>query len=398
MVLDSFQAGQSETGPVYDFATSTPLATQEETRQFVALADELAQQRPWALLHYPPTRGAPALTQALRQHLAARGIGAVDEDILVVNGSQQGIDLICKALVGKNTVVLAEDPSYSVALHCFQRAGARVVTVPLLADGPDMDAIRAVVDQTPIDFYYTMTHFQCPLNVCWSERKRREMLALAQANSFTIVEDDCLGDLAFNGRPRQTLRGLDSGNTVLYLNSFSKSLVPGLRLGCLLVPGRYEKRLILAKFNADIASPAFLREMLALYLQHGLYAAHLERLVAQYASKRRCMSQAIRASKHLSLPYPEQAGGVFFWAQIPDAVDAVLLWKRLRLQGVKLMPGTVFSLTGSAQRFLRLSYVGCPLEMIPEGIHCIDREIDWLLQNGAAHVGDSFCDIAFPQQ
>lgn len=141
----------------------------------------------------------------------------MDEDILVVNGSQQGIDLICKALVGKNTVVLAEDPSYSVAPHCFQRAGARVVTVPLLADGPDMDAIRAVADQTPIDFYYTMTHFQCPSNVCWSERKRREMLALAQANSFTIVEDDCLGDLAFNGRPRQTLRGLDSGNTVLYL-------------------------------------------------------------------------------------------------------------------------------------------------------------------------------------
>lgn len=138
--------------------------------------------------------------------------------------------------------------------------------------------------------------------------------------------------------------------------------------------------------------------MLALYLQRGLYAAHLERLVAQYASKRRCMSQAIRASKHLSLPYPEQAGGVFFWVQIPDAVDAVLLWKRLRLQGVKLMPGTVFSLTGSAQRFLRLSYVGCPLEMIPEGIHCIDREIDWLLQNEAAHVGDSFCDIALPQQ
>lgn len=328
----------------------------------------------------------------------SRGIAAVDEDILVVNGSQQGIDLICKALVGKNTVVLAEDPSHSVALHCFQRAGVRVVTVPLLADGPDMDAIRAVVDQTPIDFYYTMTHFQCPSNVCWSERKRREMLALAQANSFTIVEDDCLGDLAFNGRPRQTLRGLDSGNTVLYLNSFSKSLVPGLRLGYLLVPGWYEKRLILAKFNADIASPALLQEMLALYLQRGLYAAHLERLVAQYASKRRCMSQAIRSSKHLSLPYPEQAGGVFFWAQITDAVDAVLLWKRLRLQGVKLMPGTVFSLTGSTQRFLRLSYVGCPLEMIPEGIHCIDREIDWLLQNGAAHVGDSFCDIALPQQ
>lgn len=160
--------------------------------------------------------------------------------------------------------------------------------------------------------------------------------------------------------------------------------MPGLRLGYLLVPGRFEKRLILAKFNADIASPALLQEILALYLRRGLYAAHLERLVMQFALKRRCMSQAIRASKHLFLPYPEQAGGVFFWVQIPDTVDAVLLWKRLRLQGVKLMPGAVFSLTGSAQYFLRLSYVGCPLELIPEGIHCIDRKIDWLLEHQAA--------------
>ena len=207
---------------------------------------------------------------------------------------------------------------------------------------------------------------------------------MARENSFTIVEDDYLSDLAFDGRPRQILRGQDGGDTVLYLSSFSKSLVPGLRLGYLLVPGRFEKRLILAKFNADIASPALLQEMLALYLQRGLYAAHLERLVTQYASNRVCMAQAILSSRHLSLPYPEQAGGVFFWVQIPDAVDAVLLWKRLRLPGVKLMPGTVFSLTGSAQHFLRLSYVGCPLEQIPEGIHCIDWEIDWLLEHQAA--------------
>ena len=89
VVLDSFQAGQSEDGPVYDFATSTPLATQEETRQFVALADELVQQRPGVLLRYPPMRGPPALTQALRQHLAACGIAAVDEDILVVKAASR---------------------------------------------------------------------------------------------------------------------------------------------------------------------------------------------------------------------------------------------------------------------------------------------------------------------
>ena len=118
-----------------------------------------------------------------------------------------------------------------------------------------------------------------------------------------------------------------------------------------------------------------------------LKAAHLEgdnTAEPRHLAGGRSMSQAILASRHLSLPYPEQAGGVFFWVQIPDTVDAVLLWKRLRLHGVKLMPGTVFSLPGGAQNFLRLSYVSCPLEQIPEGIHCIDREIDWLLAHQAA--------------
>lgn len=118
-----------------------------------------------------------------------------------------------------------------------------------------------------------------------------------------------------------------------------------------------------------------------------LKAAHLEgdnTAEPRHLADSHGMSQAILDARHLSLPYPKQAGGVFFWVQIPDTVDAVLLWKRLRLQGVKLMPGTVFSLTGSAQHFLRLSYVGCPLELIPEGIHCIDRKIDWLQEHQAA--------------
>ena len=117
---------------------------------------------------------------------------------------------------------------------------------------------------------------------CLLERAQTSAAAGAGAGKQLYDRwDDCFGDLTFDGCPRQALRGLDDGDTVLYLNSFSKSLVPGLRLGYLLVPGRFEKRLILAKFNADIASPALLQEMLALYLQRGLYAAHLERLVAQ---------------------------------------------------------------------------------------------------------------------
>lgn len=184
------------------------------------------------------------------------------------------------------------------------------------------------------------------------------------------IGDDIVGILQTDCQTNQTIR--EAGGLDLFFRAH------GVRHGS----GVLDKRLAVAEADGQRAQMHVVEHFFGF-----LKAAHLEgdnTAEPRHLADSHGMSQAIRASKHLSLPYPEQAGGVFFWVQIPDTVDAVLLWKRLRLQGVKLMPGTVFSLTGSAQHFLRLSYVGCPLELIPEGIHCIDREIDWLLEHQAA--------------
>ena len=184
------------------------------------------------------------------------------------------------------------------------------------------------------------------------------------------IGDDVVGVFQTDCQTNQTIR--EAGG----LNLFFRAHGVRHRSGVL------DKRLAVAEADGQRAQMHVVEHFFGF-----LKAAHLEgdnTAEPRHLADSHGMSQAIRASKHLSLPYPEQAGGVFFWVQIPDTVDAVLLWKRLRLQGVKLMPGTVFSLTGSAQHFLRLSYVGCPLELIPKGIHCIDREIDWLLEHQAA--------------
>ena len=195
-------------------------------------------------------------------------------------------------------------------------------------------------------------------------------LVLRSFKCLLQIGDDVVGVFQTDCQTNQTIR--EAGG----LNLFFRAHGVRHRSGVL------DKRLAVAEADGQRAQMHVVEHFFGL-----LKAAHLEgdnTAEPRHLADSHGMSQAIRASKHLSLPYPEQAGGVFFWVQIPDTVDAVLLWKRLRLQGVKFMPGTVFSLTGSAQHFLRLSYVGCPLELIPEGIHCIDRKIDWLLEHQAA--------------
>lgn len=376
VVLDSFEAGQSEAEDVFDFATSTPMAGKEETVDFVHLINELAQKRPEVLFRYPPTRGAPSLIHVIHERLTLHGVDVRPENIHIVGGSQQGIDLICKSLINKNTLILAEDPSYTVATNCFQRAGAQIEMVPMEADGPNMRVIREKLAHMAIDFYYTMPNFHCPTNVSWSLEKRRELLALANEYGFVIIEDDCLGELSFDSSAHSTFRWEDTTDSVIHLNSFSKCLAPGMRLGYMLIPGRYEKRMILAKFNSDIASPALLQEALALYIQKGLYDTHLAKLRTQYAEKRKIMVDAIQKTRYLSLPYPEHDGGVFFWVQLPEGIDSTELWSRLRNQSIKLLPSTVFSHTGQLKNYVRISYVGCPTDRIQSGVLRIDREIE----------------------
>ena len=376
VVLDSFEAGQSKTDGIYDFATSTPLAGSEETGDFVQIIQTLAQERAEVLFRYPPTRGVPSLITAIQQRLEANGMVVEPESIHIVGGSQQGIDLICKSLISKNTVVLAEDPSYSVATNCFQRAGAQIKTVPMLDDGPDLDIVEEILSTTPVDFYYTMPQFHCPTNVTWSIGKQKSLLDLANRYGFTVIEDDCLGELDFSGAIAHPFRKIDTSDSVIYLNSFSKSLVPGMRLGYMVVPGRYEKRLLMAKFNADIASPAILQETLAIYIKNGLYDVHLTELRKAYAEKRHHMAQALINSNYLTLPFAEHDGGVFFWVRLPEDVDSLELWNRLRNQGIKVLPSAVFSHTGQLRNYIRMSYVGCAMEHIETGIRMIDQEID----------------------
>lgn len=383
VVLDSFENGQICSADIIDFASSAPFLQAAEARQLIALIDELAREKPEKLFRYPSTRGTPTLIEAIRSRLARQGIAVERQNIHIINGSQQGVDLLRKSLIRKNAAVLVEDPSYSMAINCFHRAGAQILTAPMEPDGPDMKAVRKVLAQTAMDFYYTMPSFHCPTNVVWSREKRRELLDLARKYRFTIIEDDCVGELYFDGLPRSSFWQEDGGDRVIHINSFSKCLAPGLRLGYMLVPEHLDRRLVLEKFNADISAPAILQEALALYLERGLYDAHLEELRRTYRALRQHLAEAVQSSRNLELAYPENGGGMFLWVRLPEGIDSSKLWIQLLNQKVKLLPSVVFSRTGNWRNYVRLSYTGCTREQMDDGVRRIDREISLMLHREA---------------
>lgn len=379
VVLDSFENGQTCAADIIDFASSAPFLRAAEAEQLITLINELAAEGPEKLFLYPSTRGAPTMIQAIRHRLARQGIAVDGESIHIVNGSQQGIDLLRKSLIRKGSVILAEDPSYIMAVNCFHRAGAQILTVPMESDGPDMEAVRNILSKTAIDFYYTMPSFHCPTNVVWSGAKRHELLSLALKHHFTIIEDDCVGELYFDGKPRTSFWQEAGSAQVIHINSFSKCLAPGMRLGYMLVPERLDRRLVLEKFNADISAPAILQEALALYMERGLYDLHLEKLRNLYRGLRSHLAEAVQHSRNLHLVYPENGGGMFLWVRLPEGIDSSKLWIRLLSQKIKLLPSVVFSRTGNWRNYVRLSYTGCTLEQMDEGLSRMDREIDLML-------------------
>ena len=378
VMLDSFEHGQSLSEGWIDFASSTPVVGIEESRSFAGLIQKLAQDKPEELLRRPPTRGIPALRDVICENFAQRGETVCPEHLHIINGCQQGINLICQSIISKNSVVLVDDPGYSVATNSFQRAGAQIETVSMEEDGPDLAALEGILSRIPVDYYYTMANFQCPTNVTFSPEKRAAILTLAEQHGFVIIEDDCLGELYFEGGQKSTLWNTKAHDQVIYLTSFSTCLAPGLRLGYMVVPERFERRITAAKFNADVATPAIMQEALALYIKQGLYERHIQTLRQDYARKRTLMRQMIEASRFLSLPYHNESGGAFFWVQLPENVESVELWSLLQRQNIKVIPSIACSQQAMKRHFIRLSYAGCDEEMIRTGMLQIQRETERL--------------------
>ena len=271
---------QVESTPLYDFTAGVPDA---EHFPFDAWRRLLAKQIRASRLdaQYGDPAGHPALREAIARHVAvSRGVDAEPEDIIVTAGAQQAFDLIARVLIEPGDRVAVEEPGYPPPRLLFQSMGATIVPVPVGDDGLDAGALPPTARLV----YVTPSH-QFPLGMPMSHERRTALLAWAARRNAVIIEDDYDSEFRFGGRPLETLQSLDRSGRVVYVGSFSKSLLPALRLGFLIAPPSLRRQLRAAAYVASCFAQWPAQSALASLIDSGLLARHIRRMRRIYAER-----------------------------------------------------------------------------------------------------------------
>lgn len=328
-----------------------------------------------SLLQYATTEGYPPLREFIAQWVKDRGIEATADQVLMLAGSQQGIDLACKALLDPGDVVLVERPTYLTALQVIQMYQARAVAVPGDADGMDPDALQEAIETYRPKLIYLVPTFRNPSGETWSRERRQIVAEIAAKAGVVIVEDDPYGMLRYSGEPVAAVKAFDSAGCVIYLGSFSKIVSPGMRLGYAIAAPELLRKLVVGKQTVDVHSNNLAQYVVNEFCRSPRFAEHLKSIRAVYGQKRDRMLQALETHFPESATWTRPDGGLFVWVTLAGHIQTSKLLERAVEQKVAFIPGTPFFCDGSGENAMRLNFSNASFEQIDTGIARLGRVI-----------------------
>lgn len=322
-------------------------------------------------LSYTATQGEPLLRTVLAEHLRERGLRVSPDELLITSGATQGIALVAQTLARPGDVVFVEQPTYLGALNIFGAHGLRVVGLPVDAHGLVVDDLHAQIMAHRPRFLYTIPAFQNPSGVCLSAERRAALLAVAAHHRLPIVEDDVYALLAYDGAAPPALLADDPDGLVLTVGSFSKALLPGVRVGYVAAAPQQIARLTAAKQANDLCSPPLLQRALALFIQHGWLHAHLRRVLPRYRERRDALLDAIVRAFPSGLRWTVPQGGFSVWVRLPPSASTTDLYLAAIEQQVAFALGDVFFPGPAPYPAIRLSFSTQPPAMLAETVAVI---------------------------
>jgi GntR family transcriptional regulator/MocR family aminotransferase len=323
---------------------------------------------------YDHPAGHRDLRVAIIHHLGtARGLQATADDIVITNGTQQALDVIARATLSPGDKIAVEDPGYAPPRQLFKALGLRVVGVPVDRDGLVVDALPRGVRAV----YVTPSH-QYPLGVVMALPRRLALLSWAGQNNAAIIEDDYDSEFRFGGRPLDPLQTLDTEGRVIYVGSFSKTLLPTLRLGFLISPQSLRSALHKAKFFSDWHTATLPQAALGRLIDDGGFAQHIRRATRIYGERRELVVNALTHdfANHLKL-IPSTTGlHVAALARAASVVQIASVARRALRAGVAVQILSSFALGRTERAGLVLGYGGIATEEIPEGLRRLRKCFD----------------------
>ncbi len=330
-------------------------------------------------LQYSATEGHFPLRESLCRLLEGRGIRVTPEEVMVLAGSQQGIDLAARILLDPGDLIVVEEPTFFGALQIFQSAGARILSVPIDRDGMRVDLLQSLLERYKPKFIYTVPTFQNPSGTVLSLERRRQLLDLAYRYRVPIIEDDAYAELRYDGQPLPSLKALDQQGYVIYLSSFSKVLFPGLRVGWVAAAQPMIRQYVLAKQLADLHTNSLAQWIMDDFLRRGVYAQRVQTIRAANRQSRDRMVDALQRYGLKALEWQRPEGGLYFWCRLPEQLDLSALVVKAQEKQVVFVPGPIFYPSGGGPNFIRLSFASPAPDLIEPGVQRLMQAIRELL-------------------
>ncbi|HDQ71746.1 MAG TPA: PLP-dependent aminotransferase family protein [Chloroflexi bacterium] len=303
-----------------------------------------------------PPQGLPAVREAIARRMERRGTTVAPEHIIVVNGSQHGLDLLLRLLVEPGDTILSEVPTYFGALRCFQTWGARIIGVPVDERGMDVARVESLLARYHPKFIYTVPTYQNPTGATMSLERRQRLLALAQQYQVPIVEDDPFSDLYFDDPPPPPIKALDRHGHVLYLSTFSKSLAPGLRVGWLAAARPIVQHAALLNQITELQPNTIGQHLVVEFARRGWLEDQIVQARAAYKERCAAMDATLKRRRAPGLRWTSPTGGMFLWLHLPEAITARELLEESARQGAIFLPGDLMHLSDGHSNTCRLNF------------------------------------------
>jgi 2-aminoadipate transaminase len=367
---------------VISLAGGLPDTSSFPPETFAALTDRIARESCAAALQYGPTEGFDETKARIVEVMAAEGMRADPDDMVVTTGGQQVIDLVTKILVDPGDVVICEAPTYPGAVPTFSSYEADVIQIEMDSDGMRVDLLEETLvqldrEQRRPKFIYTVPTFQNPAGVTLSLPRRKRLVEIARERELLVLEDNPYGLLRYEGEALPPLYALDQGEYVIYLGTFSKILSPGIRLGWVSAPGPVLSKIKLGKQAADLCTSSLTQHLVDAYFDEGHWRDYVSDLCAIYRQRRDAMLDALAEFFPREAEWTQPSGGLFIWATLPEFIDtADLLAKALREERVAFVPGSAAYVDGRGGSSMRLNFSGANVNDIVEGIRRIGKVVD----------------------
>lgn len=356
---------------VISLAGGNPAPELFPNEELAQIAYELLMKQPVLSLQYGVTEGYTPLREAVKERIKrVENIGGANDELIIVSGGQQCIDLATKVLVNEGDVVIVEEPSFIGAMNAFRSFGARLVGVPMDSDGMNIEALeKAIASNSNVKVIYTIPTFQNPMGVTMSLEKRKAVYEIAKKNNLIITEDNPYGELTFDGTKLPTIKSMDTEGIVVYSGSFSKILAPGLRIGFMCADKSIVQKAVVAKQVSDVHTPMITQLLAYEYLKRYDIDSLIVKMRANYAHKCKTMLDAMEKYFPKDITYTHPGGGLFIWCDLMHGIDTLAISKKAIENKVVYVPGNTFMVDMNKPcSALRLNYSTMSDEKITEGI------------------------------